>query len=203
VFPGLRTGGLSRLGLLVLFAVLPAPAAQAMPSNGPWSVTLYAGPATTKFFGAVFTSGRLQANAMMVGLAGDGRLLYLGEGISLAGEAEITQYGFGHSNTTFSVGMGFQVNAPFGWDRLRLSIYDGPSYAVDPPYTSIGYHSIVYPAQRKKWENYVTLEIAVGLSSQSNWDVVGRLFHRSGAWGLYTDSDDDGLAVGLGLKYKF
>ncbi len=203
MFPGLRTGGLRRLGLLVLFAVLPASAAQAVPSNGPWSVTLYAGPATTKFFGAVFTSGRLQANAMMVGLAGDGRLLYLGEGISLAGEAEITQYGFGHSNTTFSAGMGFQLNAPFGWDRLRLSIYDGPSYAVDPPYTSIGYHGIVYPAQRKKWENYVTLEIAVGLSSKSSWDVVGRLFHRSGAWGLYTDSDDDGLAVGLGLKYKF
>ena len=189
--------------MLAALACLPSASAAAATAGRPWSVTLYAGPATTKFFGAVFTSGRLQANAMMVGLAGDGRLLYLGEGISLGGEAEITQYGFGHSNTTFSVGMGFQVNAPFGWDRLRISVYDGPSYAIDPPYTSIGYRGIVYPAQRKKWENYVTLEIAVGLSSTSNWAVVGRLFHRSGAWGLYTDSDDDGLSLGVGIKYRF
>ena len=172
-------------------------------SNGPWSATVYFGPSTTKFFGAVFTSGRLQPNAAMLGIAGDGRLLYLGAGISLAGEAEITQTFFGHRNTTVSLGLGFQVNAPFGLDHTRISVYDGPSYAMDPPATAIGYHSIVYPAWRKKFENYVTLEIAVALAPDSDWDVVGRLFHRSGAWGLYTNSDDDGMALGLGLKYRF
>lgn len=189
----------------ILFSTVLAPwtSAQAESSNGPWSATVYFGPASSKFFGAIFTSGRLQANSVMVGIAGDGRLAYLGEGISLAAEAQITQYGFGHSNTTFSLGLGFQVNAPFGLTHTRLSVYDGPSYALDPPYTSIGYHGIVWPAARNKFENYVTLEYAVALSSDTNWDGVIRMFHRSGAWGLYTNSDDDGLAFGLGVKYRF
>ncbi|HEY0104888.1 MAG TPA: hypothetical protein VGB91_02300 [Rhizomicrobium sp.] len=202
-----RNGGAVRRALqgiaLSLPALAPWTAACAEPTNGPWSVTLYIGPATTKYFGAVFTSGRMQPSSAMVGLAGDARLLYLGAGISLGAEGEITQYAFGHSNTTFSFGLGFQANAPFGLNHTRFSIYDGPSYALDPPYTSIGYHGIVYPSWRKKMENYVTLEYAVALSSDSNWDGVIRMFHRSGAWGLYTNSDDDGLSFGLGLKYRF
>lgn len=188
--------------LLTLLLLMPFQACAAA-SNGPWSVTAYFGPSTTKFFGAVFTSGRLQPTGVMFGLAADGRLLYLGEGISVAAEGEITQYGFGHPNSTFSFGLGFQINAPFGLDHTRFSVYDGPSYATDPPYTSIGYRNIVYRASRDNFENYVTLEVAVALAPDSNWDVVGRLFHRSGAWGLYTDSDDDGLALGLGVKYRF
>ena len=182
--------------------LLPA-RALAQASNGPWSVTLYAGPATTKYFGAVFTSGRMQPNAVMVGLAADGRLAYLGDGISFGAEFQVTQYGFGHANTTVSFGIGFQANAPFGIEHTRFSVYDGPSYATDPPHTSIGYHNIIYPAFRDKYENYVTLEYAVALSSESDWDAVIRMFHRSGAWGLYTDGDDDGLAFGVGLKYRF
>ncbi len=186
-----------------MLPIAAADGARADTFGRPWSVTVYVGPATTKFFGAVFTSGRMQPNAVMVGLAGDTRLLYLGQGVSLGVEAEITQYGFGHANTTFSLGLGFQANAPFGLEHTRFSVYDGPSYALDPPYTSIGYRSVVYNSWRKKFENYVTLEYAVALSSRSNWDGVIRLFHRSGAWGLYTESDDDGLSFGLGLKYEF
>lgn len=194
---------LGRLGFCVFLLMAGPAAAETAASNGPWSVTVYFGPSTTKFFGAVFTSGRFQATGAMVGLAGDGRLLYLGEGVSLAAEAQITQYGFGHSDTSFAFGLGFQVNAPFGWDHTRFSVYDGPSYAVDPPRTSIGYHSIVYPAPGVKFLNYISLEYAVALSHDSNWDAVVRLYHRSGAWGVYSDHDDDGLAWGLGLKYRF
>jgi hypothetical protein len=191
-----------RIGVLLSLAC-GGGAAEAAPSNSPWSVTVYFGPSTTKFFGAVFTSGRLEATGAMVGIAADGRLLYLGQGISLAAEAEVTQYGFGHPDTTLAFGLGFQVNAPFGLKGTRFSVYDGPSYATDPPLTSIGYRDIVYPAARVNLLNYVTLEYAVALSRESNWDGVIRLYHRSGAWGLYSDHDDDGLSVGLGVKYRF
>lgn len=196
-------GWLLRYGRLGALLLLCGGAAQAAPENLPWSVTVYFGPSTTKFFGAVFTSGRFEATGAMVGIAADGRLLYLGQGISLAAEAEVTQYGFGHPDTTLAFGLGFQANAPFGLKDTRLSVYDGPSYATDPPYTSIGYHSIVYPAARVNLLNYVTLEYAVALSHESNWDGVIRLYHRSGAWGLYSDHDDDGISVGLGVKYRF
>jgi hypothetical protein len=184
-------------------ALCVAPARAAVPSNGPWSVTVYFGPSTTKFFGAVFTSGQFEATGAMLGVAADGRLAYLGEGISLAAEAQITQYAFGHRNTSFAFGLGLQFNAPFGFEHTRLSVYDGPSYALDPPHTAIGYHSIVYPAARVKFLNYISLEYAVAFSAQSNWDYVLRLYHRSGAWGVYSDHDDDGLSFGAGVKYRF
>src|SRR6185437_8019238 len=119
-----RHNGAHMLAAVAAMVLLPAP----------WFA---AHAATTKFFGAVFTSGRMQPNAAMLGVAGDGRLLYLGQGVSLAAEGEITQYVFGHRNTTFSFGLGFQLNDPFGLGHTRLSVYDGPSYALDPPYTSI------------------------------------------------------------------
>jgi hypothetical protein len=198
------TRRVARICLVALTALVAAVgAARAVPSNGPWSVTAYFGPSTTKFFGAVFTSGRMQPNAAMLGLAGDGRLFYLGQGISIAAEAQVTQYVFGHRNTTFALGLGFQLNAPFGLERTRFSVYGGPSYALDPPLTAIGYHGIVYPAARVKFLNYVSLEYAIALSRDSNWDYVLRMYHRSGAWGVYSDHDDDGLAFGAGIKYRF
>ena len=205
LFPILRTGVLRRLVLLALFAFafVPAARAETAPSNGPWSVTVYFGPSTTKFFGAVLQSGRFEATGAMLGLAGDARLLYLGQGISIGAEAQVTEYWFGHRNTTFAFGLGFQANNPFGFRHTRFSVYDGPSYALDPPLFSIGYKSIIYPAARVKFLNYISMEYAVALSDTSNWDGVVRLYHRSGAWGLYSDHDDDGLAVGLGVKYRF
>ncbi len=192
----LSAGGVA----LVLLSILALPVSA---HDKPWSVTVYFGPSSTKYFGAVFTSGRLQPSAAMLGIAADRRLLYLGEGISVGSEVEIGQYGFGHSNTVFSAGIGFQASEPFGLAHTRFSVYDGPSYALDPPLTSIGYHGMSYPALRRKLLNYVTLEYAVALSSNSRWDGVIRMFHRSGAWGWYSIGDDDGLTFGLGLKYRF
>ena len=169
----------------------------------PWSVSIYLGPATTKYFGAVFQSFRMQPNAAMLGVATNGRLLNLGWGIALAGEGQITGYYFGHRNVTLALGAGFQINEPFGFKRTTFSIYDGPSYSFDPPYTVIYYHAAVYPAWRKKWENYVSVEYAVELPGSTKWDGVFRFYHRSGAWGLYNSVDDDGMAFGLGVRYRF
>ena len=139
----------------------------------------------------------------MLGLAVDGRLSYLGWGISLAGESQVTAYFFGHKNATVAFGLGFQVNEPFGLKRTTFSIYDGPSYSFDPPRTVIWYHHLVLPAWRKKFENYVSFEFAAELPNSERWDAVLRFYHRSGAWGLYNTVDDDGLAVGLGVRYRF
>jgi hypothetical protein len=169
----------------------------------PVSLTVYIGPSTTKFFGAVLQSGRLQATAAMVGVALDGRLAYLGWDISLGGELQVTQYVFGHRDTTFTGALGFQANEPFGWKRTSMSIYSGPSYATNPPLYGISYDNKPYLASRKKLLNYVGFEFAMQLPDSQHWDGVFRFFHRSGAFGLYNKQDDDGLALGLGVRYRF
>ena len=48
--------------------------------NDPWSVALYAGPATTKYVGAIIQSGlNYHPTAGAIGLDIDRRLIYLGD----------------------------------------------------------------------------------------------------------------------------
>lgn len=168
-----------------------------------WAATLYAGPSTTKFLGAALQKLNLEPTGVMFGLAVDRPFLNLGWDVALSGEGQITQYGFGHSNTSFALGAGMQANDPFGIRGTMLSFYTGPSYALDPPYTSIGYSNNLFPAWRVKFQNYIAIEYAVSLTPSQNWAAAFRLYHRSGAFGLYTESDDDGLAVGLGIRHNF
>src|SRR3974390_1706103 len=75
-----------------------------------WSADLYLGPATSKFFGAVVTSGDYHANSVMAGIALDRRLLEMGHQISIGGEGQITQWFVGHEYTAFSVGVGLIID---------------------------------------------------------------------------------------------
>lgn len=168
-----------------------------------WSVTVYFGPSTTKYFGAVLQKLNFEPTGTMIGLAVDRPFLDLGWDVALSGEVQATQYFFGHPNTSFAAGLGFQANAPFGIGGTSFSVYDGPSYDLNPPLTSIGYSNHLWPAWRKKFLNYFGMEYAVDISSAPDWAGVFRLYHRSGAFGLYSEGDDDGMAVGLGLRYTF
>jgi hypothetical protein len=144
-----------------------------------------------------------EPTAVMAGQALNRKLYSLGWDVSLAGEVQATEYFFGHTNQSFASGLGFQAAEPFGISRTELSFYDGPSYDLDPPYTSIGYSNHLWPAGRKKFLNYFSLEYAVAVTKTSNWDAVFRLYHRSGAFGLYSEGDDAGLAIGLGIRRNF
>jgi hypothetical protein len=138
---------LATLVLTLFVATVSAAHAQ---TNGPWSATLYVGPSTTKFFGAVLQSFDFQPTGAMVGLAVDRRLLYLGQGISIAGEGQVTQYFFGHKNTTFALGLGFQANDVFGFKRTNWSIYSGSSFATDSPFTVTKAKIISYETSAEK-----------------------------------------------------
>lgn len=170
-------------------------------SADPWSATLYYGPSTTKWVGAVLQTG-LGANGTMTGLAVDRHLLDLGDDISLGAEAQLTEY-FPSPNTTVAAGLGIRFGDIFGLKGVDFSFYSGPSYASDPPATSVGYRGIVYPAWQDKFLNYVSMQLAVPLSATGKWDGVLQVYHRSGAFGLYSNSDDDGLAVGIGMRKNF
>jgi hypothetical protein len=179
------------------------PAAFAAPEGGPWTASLYYGPATTKYFVATVMSQNMHPTGTMLGLALDRKLFHLGYDISLAAEGQVTQYEFGHLDTVFALGLGFQADRLFGFERLSFSFYDGPSYGLNPPATSIGYKGKVWGATRKKTLNYLNAELAVGIPRWKRTDAVFRLYHRSGVFGLYSDGDDDGLAFGAGLRYHF
>jgi hypothetical protein len=177
--------------LLLLFCgTVLAPDARA---QSPWSISLYGGP-TTDTITTQIATGHLHIIGGMVGLAANHRLAKLGSGFSLAAEAQVTQYFTHDPYQTVSLGVGASYDR-FPWDTpTTLAVYIGPSYAFDPPPILGQLHPLL---------NYVSAEFAVQIPQAPQWDATLRLFHRSGAWGLYARSFDQGTMLGAGLRYRF
>lgn len=186
--------------------MLASPTAAA---DRPWSITLYGGPAIYTVFTETL-NGQGRWNSGMVGVAVDRHLAYLGWGWSLMGEAQVQQFFGGGAKDFFagtgtysaiSLGLGIENHA-FPWSRsvpTSFSAYIGPSYAFDPPMA----YSIPSWGSRKALLNYLGIEFAVAVPPRDDVDVVFRLFHRSGVWGIYTNDAEEVSVLGVGLRYRF
>jgi len=184
-----------RLGL-VAFAAVSGFAAAAH-AESPWSATLYAGPSSTKFVTQIL-GGDFEVNGGMAGLAVDRGLFKLGSGISIAAEAQVTQFFGTYAYGTGAFGIGIRFDE-FPWsDRVRttFAIYTGPSYAPNAPIIKDP-----VPHQDPKFLNFVSVEAGVGLYRKM--DFVLRIYHRSGAWGVYSNTADVGTMIGIGLRRRF
>ena len=182
-----------------ILAASMVPAAAAADDTNPLSLTLYGGPATNQIFTDVI-AGRFHWSGGLVAIAGDRRLAYLGWGWTLVAEGQLQQFTFGHNYNSVALGLGLEFHH-FPWnDALptAISFFTGPSYSANPPQA--------YPrsqwGSKKNLLNYVGLELAVTLPEEKHWDVVIRIYHRSGMWGVYTLDPDEVSSVGLGLRYR-
>lgn len=165
--------------------------------HSPWSATLYAGPSSTQFVTQIL-SGNFDVNGGMAGLAIDRGLFRLGSGISLAGEVQVTQFFGKYTYGVGAVGIGLRFDE-FPWSDsvpMSIAIYTGPSYAPNAPLILDP-----KPHQDPKFLNYVSLEFA--FSMNRNWDAALRIYHRSGAWGVYSNTADVGSVIGIGLRRRF
>lgn len=182
-----------------VFALAAAAAlwAGAASAESPWSATLYAGPSSTKFVTQIL-GGDFEVNGGMVGLAVDRGLFKLGGGVSLAAEAQVTQFFGDYSYSTGAFGIGIRFDE-FPWSDsvpTTFAIYTGPSYAPNAPIIKDP-----VPHQDPKFLNFVSVEAGVGLNRK--WDAVLRIYHRSGAWGAYSNTADVGTMIGLGFRRRF
>lgn len=175
-------------------------AARAGDGTTGWSASLYAGPASYSRISDIF-SGQGRLNGGMVGLAVDKVLVHLTDDLSIGAEAQLTEYAFGQTYTTGALGLGLRFDH-FIWSDASLAIYSGPSYAPDPPKVPDYNYGPSY--RMVKFLNYIGLEFAVALPGDArHWDVVTRIYHRSGAWGVYSNNVDEGTMIGFGLRAKF
>jgi hypothetical protein len=187
---------LRQLGILAGAAVL-AWSGAAEAGNSPWSATLYAGPSSTAFVTQIL-DGKFDVNGGMIGLALDRGLFRLGSGISIGAEMQVTDFFGKYAYQTGAFGIGLRFDE-FPWsDSLptSMAIYTGPSYAPNAP--------IILdpqPHQDPKFLNFVGIEVAVAMNR--DWDAAFRIYHRSGAWGVYSNSADTGSMIGFGLRRRF
>jgi len=176
-----------------VFAVGPSRA-------GPWSATIYGGPSSnSRASDIVDGKGRLSGG--MIGLAVDRDIFRLGWGITFGAEVQVTHYLFGKDYTTGALGIGFRFHDIL-WGHNSLAIYSGPSYALNPPRVPDYFYGPSYRMQ--KFLNFIGVEFAVPIPwDPQHWDAVLRLYHRSGAWGVYSINVDEGSMIGIGLRAKF
>ena len=166
-------------------------------AESPWSATLYAGPSSTKFVTEIL-GGDFEVNGGMAGLAIDRGLFKLGSGISIAAEVQVTQFFGDYTYNTGGIGIGFRFDE-FPWSdsvRTTFALYTGPSYAPNAPVIKEP-----VPHQDPKFLNYVSAELGVGIGRK--WDGVLRIYHRSGAWGTYSNTADVGTMIGFGIRRRF
>jgi hypothetical protein len=166
-------------------------------ADGPWSITAYGGPSSTKFVTQIL-SGNFDVNGGMVGLAVDRKLINLGSGISFGAEAQLTQFFGKYTYGTGALGVGFRFDR-FPWSRhlpTTMAIFSGPSYAPDAPLILDP-----QPHQDPKFLNFVGIEIAFAVSDK--WDAGLRVYHRSGAWGTYSNTADVGSMIGFAIRRRF
>ena len=171
--------------------------------DDPWSASIYVGPWTTKYIGAIVQSFNDHPTAAMAAASLNRRILDLGWGVWVSSDSYVSQTWFGHHDTSYGVGLGLRIDGPLGFRHSTFSVYDGPSWDTSPPHLVLGYHNKVHHGQGHRFLNYLGVEEAVALSREGKWDVIFRILHRSGMFGVYSMGDDESTLLGVGLRYRF
>lgn len=115
-------------------------------------------------------------------------------------------------NVTFRNGSGeptiyeFDPYFSFRWANLPWNQYINTSFAIGE---GISYATSTPALEKdgnsdtKRLLNYLMLEATFALPNYPRWQLVARIHHRSGAYGLYRAGNTGSNDVGLGLRYLF
>lgn len=96
----------------------------------------------------------------------------------------------------------------FPWNRYLITSFawgDGLSYATKEPPVEMDQHSINHGEDydSSKFLNYMLFELALALPQIPEWNLIFRIHHRSGMFGLINGVHGGSNFLGAGLKYKF
>jgi len=90
----------------------------------------------------------------------------------------------------------------FPWNKYVLTtigIGEGVSWASHSPQQELDSEN--EPGDATKFLNYVMTEITFSLPSHPEWQIMYRLHHRSGVFGLYCPGTVGSTAAGVGIRY--
>jgi hypothetical protein len=105
-----------------------------------------------------------------------------------------------HTIYEFSPYIGFRW-ANFPWNKYIVTSFEageGVSYASSIPSVEKREND-----NTKRLLNYMMLEATVAAPSYPRWQLVLRVHHRSGAYGLYHAGNTGSNNIGLGIRYLF
>ena len=90
----------------------------------------------------------------------------------------------------------------FPWDwRTSLALGEGVSWASEVP--ALEDELLAAEGGSTRFLNYLLIELTTGLPFTERWNLVGRIHHRSGVFGLYDDVEEGSNFLTLGLRFEF
>lgn len=90
---------------------------------------------------------------------------------------------------------------PFSFlSPFTFAFGNGVSYATEVPVIEDRSRTNVNASQ---FLNYLLLEVAASHPKVSNWEMVGRIHHRSGVFGLYNGVRGGSNVMAIGLRHYF
>ncbi len=90
----------------------------------------------------------------------------------------------------------------FPWNNKLLTTFgigEGVSFASHNPQQEIDSQN--EPGDARQFLNYVMAELTFSLPTHPEWQVLYRLHHRSGVFGLYCPGTVGSTAAGVGVRY--
>lgn len=82
--------------------------------------------------------------------------------------------------------------------KTTATFGEGMSYVTKVPFAEA--HN---SDQERKLLNFLLFELAFALPQCPNFEVIARVHHRSGAFGLYHANNAGSTAIGVALRYRF
>jgi len=92
----------------------------------------------------------------------------------------------------------------FPWNKYvttTFAIGEGVSYATAIPLYERREHR--QKINGKRFENYLMFEATLSLPKRPDWQLIYRIHHRSGVFGMYDSSNSGSTAVGVGIRHYF
>ncbi|TGG93726.1 MAG: DUF3769 domain-containing protein [Aphanocapsa feldmannii 277cV] len=180
------------------------------PHPYPWAATFWNGQMTDALFGEAFTLGGDLRLEWLSGFGLQKRLIDAGPlafELDLMGMGHVAQRQAGgrHNQATPYADVPAQSFAELvagvgvrAWLHPRLSIQfiDGVSLNSE-----VSSYEKTHRKNHSRFLNYLGFELEWLFSPR--WSVVGRIHHRSGAFGLYAGTKEGSNAYLLGFRYRF
>ena len=176
----------------------------------PWAATAWGGKMTNAPLSGTFTfNGEPRPEALMgMGLQRrllDGGPLSIELDGNLIGHRASPQRGGEYNKPVANAGVPAQsfgeITAGVGvrlWLRPWLSLLGVEGVSLN---TELSYYEQTFRRKSAQFLNYLAFEVEALVDPQ--WSLVGRIHHRSGAWGTYSGVKEGSNGYLLGLRYRF
>lgn len=179
-----------------------APNRPAIKDDGkPWSVMMYGGVGSGSNISQFFTFDAEFEDSQFIGLVLNDKMFNFWRHFRFELEGQVVRHVGKQNNWEFNALYVLRLRT-FPWDRYldtSLAAGQGLSYATSPPEIEVERH----PNDNAQFLHYLMFELAFALPENPDWELVTRIHHRSGVFGLFGGVHGGSNFAALGLRYNF